>query len=234
MRRPLPTTLLLASLLTGAAHADVGATLSVQSDAIERGVSYTGNRPGLQLGVAWDGASGWYAGASLARFRLDTDRRGGWLRAYGGRVFALLPGLDAEAGLVLHRYEGLSRYDHAEAYVGFLGEGWSARLHHAPDYYGSGQRTLYGEANLRWPARAPLAALGHVGVLRSHGASRWLNQPYNPNGPTRIDLRAGASWQLGESLELQLAWVSASRGGPVLFAGGTRRRTALLSLSAAL
>lgn len=230
----LPTTLLLLSLLTGVVHADVGATLSVQTDARERGVSYTGNRPGAQLGVSWDGGSGWYAGASLARFRLDADRRGGWLRAYGGRVFELRPGLDAEAGLVLHRYEGLSRYDFAEAYAGLLGEGWSVRLHHAPDYYGSGQRTLYGEANLRWPATAPLAAVGHVGVLRSQGASRWVNQPYNVNGPTRIDLRVGASWQLGASFELQLAWVSASRGGPVMWAGATRRSTALLSLSAAL
>lgn len=228
------TLLVLLFFLTDVARADVGATLSVQTDARERGVSYTGNRPGAQVGLSWDGASGWYAGMSLARFRFDANRRGGWLRAYGGRVFELRPGLDAEGGLVLHRYEGLSRYDYAEAYAGLLGEGWTVRLHHAPDDYGSGQRTLYGEANLRWPATAPLAAVGHVGVLRSHGASRWVNQPYNDHGSTRVDLRAGASWQLGERWELQLAWVSASRGGPVMFSSVTRRSTAVLSLSASL
>lgn len=231
---PAARPLLLLLLLTGAARADVGATLSVQTDARERGVSYTGNRPGVQAGLSWDGAAGWYAGASLARVRFDADRRGGWLRAYGGRVLELKPGLDAEAGLVLHRYEGLSRYDFAEAYAGLLGEGWNLRLHHAPNYYGSGQGTVYGEANLRWPASAPLAALAHVGLLRSQGASRWVNQPYNPQGPTRVDMRAGASWQWGQGLEMQLAWVSAGRGGPVMWAGATRRSTAVLSLSAAL
>jgi hypothetical protein len=35
-------------------------------------------------------------------------------------------------------------------------------------------------------------------------------------------------------LELQRAWVSARRGGPILFASGTRRTKALLRLSAAL
>lgn len=234
MLRARPTTLLLLTLLTGAARADVGATLSVQSDARERGASYTGNRPGVQVGVSWDGAGGWYAGASLSRVRFDADRRGGWLRAYGGRVVALRTGLDVEGGLVLHRYEGLSRYDFAEGYAGLLGEGWNLRLHHAPNYYGSGQGSLYGEANLRWPAAAPLAVVGHVGVLRAQGASRWVNQPYNPQGPTRRDMRAGASWQFGEGMELQLVGISASRGGPVMWAGATRRSTVVLSISAAL
>lgn len=234
MSRTRPTTLLLFTLLAGAARADVGATLSVQTDARERGVSYTSNRPGAQLGVSWDGSSGWYAGASLTRVRLDAYRRDAWLRAYGGHVFELRPGLDAEAGLVLHRYESLSRYDFAEAYAGLLGEGWSLRLHHAPDYYGSRQRTLYGEANLRWPAAARLAAVGHVGLLNARGSSRWPNQPYNPRGATRLDFRAGVSWQLGESFELQLAWVTASRGGPVMASGATRRSTVVLGISAAL
>lgn len=226
--------LLLFLLLTGAARADVGATLSVQTDARERGVSYTGNRPGLQVGLNWDGAAGWYAGASLARVRFDADRRGAWLRVYGGRVVELRPGLDVEGGVVLNRYEGQSRYDFAEAYAGLLGEGWNMRLHHAPNYYGSGQGTVYGEANLRWPAAAPLAALAHAGVLRSQGASRWANQPYNPRGAARVDARAGASWQWGEGLEMQLAWVFAGRGGPVMWAGATRRSTVVLSVSTAL
>lgn len=232
----LRTTWLLFLLLSmaGGAHAGIGATLSLQTDARERGVSYTGNRPGAQVGVSWDGSSGWYAGASLTHVRFDADRRGAWLRAYGGHVFELRPGLDAEAGLVLHRYDTLSRYDFAEAYAGLLGEGWSLRLHHAPDYYGSGQRAAYAEANLRWPATARLAAVGHVGLLHARGTSRWPNQRHNPHGATRTDLRGGASWQVGQSFELQLAWVAASRGGPVMGAGATRRSAVVLGISAAL
>lgn len=234
MPRAPTTTLLLVALLGGAARADVGATLSLQTDARESGVSYSGDQPAAQLGLAWDGAAGWYAGASLARARFDNGRRSGWLRAYGGRVVELHPGLDAEAGVVLHRFEGISRYDYAEVYAGLLGERWSLRLHHAPDHYGSGQRTVYGEFNLRWPLADGVAAVGHVGVLMSHGEARWPSPGYGGHhGPVRIDLRAGLSWQLGGHAELQLAWVSASRGGPVLWTASSRRQTAVLGLSLA-
>ena len=224
---------LIAPLLAcaGAACADVGATLSLQSDARERGMSYSANDPSAQAGLAWDGRTGWYGGASLTQARF-TDRRGAWLRAYGGRVIELAPGLDGEAGLLVNRFENVSRYDFVEAYAGLLGERWNLRLHHSPDYYGSGQRSLYGELNLRWPVAKGLAAVGHAGVLRGWGGA---GQSYGePHGPTRIDLRAGAAWQLGERCELQLAWVSASRGGPYTWMDSTRRRTVVLGLSAAL
>lgn len=224
---------LLTLLFAGtAARADVGGTVSLLSDARERGVSYSDGHPGAQLGLAWDGSAGWYAGAALAPVRYDADRRGAWLRLYGGRVVGLTPGLDGEAGIVLHRFESLSRYDFAEAYVGVLGERWSLRLHHAPDYYGSGQRSWYGEVNGRLPLAPGWAAVGHAGVLWAQGVSRWP-QYGAAHGPTRIDLRAGASLQLGASAELQLAWVSVSRGGPALWADTRRRRTAVLGLTAA-
>lgn len=227
-----PLALVLAT--PSVAQADVGATVSLQSEARERGVSYSASRPGAQLGLAWDGSAGWYGGASLAHARFDAERHGTWLRVYGGRVVALRPGLDGEAGLLLHRFDQLSRYDFTEAYVGLLGERWNLRLHHAPSYYGSGQGGTYGEANLRWPLRERVSALGHVGVLAAHGTSRWATYRTTMHGPTRIDLRAGASWLMGEHVEVQLAWVSVSRGGPPTWADTARRRTVVLGVSAAL
>lgn len=226
--------LLVAPLLAGAgrAAADVGATLSLQSDARERGLSYSAGRPSAQAGLAWDGDAGGYAGALLTRARF-TDRRGVWLRLYGGRVVELAPGLDGEAGLLVNRFENVSRYDFVEGYAGLLGERWSLRLHHSPNYFGGGQRSLYGELNLRWPVAPGLALVGHAGVLRGLGEAR-LPFYMEPHGPTRIDWRAGASWQLGRGCELQLAWVAASRGGPYTWAGESRRQTAVLGLSAAL
>jgi hypothetical protein len=47
-----------------------------------------------------------------------------------------------------------------------------------------------------------------------------------------VDLRAGASWQLGENCELQLAWVSASRGGPYTWADSAHRRRVVLGATA--
>lgn len=224
-------TLLIAPLLVGAgvAWADVGATLSVQTDARERGMSYSGNRPGAQLGVAWDGDAGWYAGASLTWVRF-TETRGARLHAYGGRVVELAPGLDGEAGLLANRFENVSRYDFVEAYAGLLGERWNLRLYHSPDYYGGGQRSLYGEFNLRWPIAQGWTAVGHVGALRGWGQVL----PYiEPHGPTRVDLRVGVSRQLGASSDLLLAWTAASRGGPYTWTEATRRRTAVLVLTTA-
>jgi uncharacterized protein (TIGR02001 family) len=226
-------TTLVATLLAGAggAWADVGGTLSVQTDARQRGMSYSGNRPSAQLGLAWDGSAGWYGGAQLARVRFNAQGRGAWLQAYGGRVFELAPGLDGEAGVIANAFENVSRYDYQEVYAGLLGEGWNLRLYLSPDYYGSGQRSAYAELNLRWPLAKGWAALAHVGLL--YGRRGQALQYVEPHGPTRLDLRLGASWQLGESSELQLAWIAAGRGGPYTWTDSTRRRTAVLSLTTA-
>ncbi|KQW52213.1 hypothetical protein ASD88_06395 [Pelomonas sp. Root662] len=216
----------------GAACADVGGTLSFQTDARARGVSYGGNRPGVQLGLAWDGSAGWYAGAQLARARFDAERNGGWLQAYGGRVVELTPGLDGEAGVIVQAFENVSRYDFQEVYAGLLGDGWNLRLYLSPDYYGSGQRSAYAEIDLRWPIAKGWAATGHVGLLR--GERRGQVLPYaQPHGSARVDLRVGASWQLGASTELQFAWVAAGRGGPYTWTDSTRRRAVVLGLTTA-
>ncbi|MDR7271557.1 uncharacterized protein (TIGR02001 family) [Pelomonas saccharophila] len=225
-------TTLVATLLAcaGGAWADVGGTLSLQTDARERGMSYSRNRPSAQLGLAWDGTAGWYAGAQLAQARF-AQRRGAALQVYGGRVFELSPGLDAEAGVAAHAFENVSRYDYQEAYVGLLGERWSLRAYVSPDYYGVGQRSLYVEFNGRWPLASGVAALGHVGLL--HGFGGQALSYVEPRSDTRADLRLGASWQLGQSSELQLAWIAAGRGGPYIWIDATRRRTAVLSLTVA-
>ena len=225
-----PTILLVALLASAALRADVGATLSLQTDARDRGMSYSDGRPSAQLGLAWDGDAGWYAGAQLAHARF-VQSRGARLQAYGGRVAELAPGLDGEAGLIAYAFENVSRYDYQEAYVGLLGERWSLRLYHSPNYYGSGQRSLYGELNLRWPVATGVGLMGHVGVLRGFGepATTVYGETH---GPTRVDLRAGASWALGDRCELQLVWVSASRGGPYTWAGSTRRRSVVAGVTA--
>ncbi|MCV2363458.1 hypothetical protein LNV23_08365 [Paucibacter sp. DJ1R-11] len=231
--RLLRFTLLIVSLLgaTGPARSDLGGTLSVQTDARNRGMSYSSNRPSVQLGLAWDGQAGWYGGLQLAQARFTADRQGAWLQAYGGRVFAILPGIDAEVGTLAHTFQHSGPYDFYEVYVGLLGERWNLRLYHSPDYYGSGDRSAYAELNLRWPLATGVAAIGHIGVLHGRGG-RALSYVV-PLGPTRVDLRLGASWQLGTSSELQLAWVSASRGGPYIWTDSSRRQTAVLGLTTA-
>jgi uncharacterized protein (TIGR02001 family) len=225
-------TTLVATLLAcaGGAWADVGGTLSLQTDARDRGMSYSHNRPSAQLGLAWDGSGGWYAGAQLARARFS-QKRGTSLQLYGGRVVELATGLDGEAGMAAHAFENVSHYDYQEAYVGLLGERWNLRAYYSPDYYGIGQRSLYTEFNWRWPLTPRVAALGHVGLLHGFGGQA---SPYaESRGSTRADLRLGVSGQLGASSEVQLAWIAAGRGGPYVWTDATRRRTAVLSLTTA-
>jgi uncharacterized protein (TIGR02001 family) len=222
----------IAPLLGAAAlaRADVGGSVSLQTDARERGMSYSAEKPSAQLSLAWDGDGGWYAGAQLAHARF-VQQRGARLQAYGGRVVELAPGLDGEAGVIAQAFENVSRYDFQEVYVGLLGERWSLRLYHSPNYYGSGQRSVYGEFNLRWPVITGVGLMGHVGVLRGYGAAT-ATAYTDARGPTRVDLRLGGSWQLGESSELQLAWVATSRGGPYTWSDSARRRSVLLGVTA--
>lgn len=231
MPHPRLASLLLFSLLAGVARADLGFTLSLQTDARDRGMSYSDNRPSGQLGVSWDGAAGWYAGASLGEARF-TDGDSAWLRVYGGRVVSLAAGLNGEFGLLAHRFDKLSSYDFAEAYVGLLGERWSLRLYASPDYYGIGQHSLYAEANGRWPlgTALPLTAIAHAGVLRGFGGPP--PPPFaEPRRSTRVDLRAGVSWPWREAGEWQLVWTAASRGGPYTWTDASRRRAVSLNFS---
>lgn len=225
-------TTLVATLLAcaGGAWADVGGTLSLQTDARERGMSYSANRPSAQAGLAWDGLAGWYAGAQLSQARFS-QRRSAAVQAYAGRVFAVSPGLDGEVGLVAHAYQQISHYDYQEVYAGLLGERWNLRAYYSPDYYGVGQRSLYTELNGRWPLAPGWALLGHVGLL--HGRGGQVLSYVEPHGDTRLDLRAGASWQVGAGSELQLVWIAAGRGGPYSWTDATRRRTAVLGLTIA-
>jgi uncharacterized protein (TIGR02001 family) len=225
-------TLLIATPLAGVAiaHADVGGTLSVQTDARERGVSYSANRPSAQLGLAWDGDGGWYAGGQLGHARF-TQRQGGTLQLYAGRVVPLNGTLNAETGVIARLYENVSHYDYQEAYVGLMGSGWTLRLYASPDFYGIGQRSLYTELDGRWPLAPGLAAVGHVGLMRGWGGN--ASAYAAGRRASRMDGRVGLSWQLGGSSELQLAWVAASAGGPYTWTDPTRRRTAVLNLTTA-
>lgn len=209
------------------ARADIGGTVSVQSDGRFRGLSYSDGEPQLQATLAWDGRHGWYGGALWTQARFGLQRRSALWQAYVGRVVPLAAGLDGEAGLNLSRFPAITRYDYAEAYVGLLGERWNARLHLSNDYYGSHQRTAYAELNLRWPLTPAIQSFAHLGVI--HGSA----SPYRlPQSPVRADLRVGAAWRPGIA-ELQLAWVAATDGGPLTWAGPARRQAWVVGFSAA-
>ncbi|MDY0748781.1 TorF family putative porin [Paucibacter sp. R3-3] len=214
---------LLASI-TPPALAELGGTVSIQSDARDRGLSYSDDKPAAQLTLAYDGNGGWYGGGTAMRAKFS-EHSSNVISAYGGRVVNLAPGLDAEAGLQFNHYASITRYDFGELYAGLLGERWSARLHYANDYYGTGQHSVYGELNFNWPLRKTLMASAHLGALNGSRGDYGIT-----HGDTRFDSRLGLAWQV-QSVELQLSWVAVSRGGPYTWMTERRRNALVLGLS---
>lgn len=232
MRRSLHVlTLACTWVLPLGARADIGASLMLQTDARERGLSYSAGRPSAALALSWDGASATYAGAAVSHARFTTQTPGvyhdsTWLQAYAGQLFKLSPTVDLDLGLRGHHYASIQRYNFAEAYVGLQGEHWLVRLSRAPNYYGGHQATWYLEAQQRGPVQGNLWWVLQAGLLKAQGQGYVVQ-----NSSQRWDARAGLSWSPQVGLELQLAAVAAGRGGPTTWTGDEARRAVVLGLT---
>jgi len=195
------------TMLPLAAIAQVDASVAIDSDYRFRGVSLSESNPSLRLTVNDDISSSWYVGASATRVEPARGDRYAQLLGYAGWVSPVIDGRQLEFGISDSRFTGNSGYDFAEPYAGLLAEHWAARLYYAPDYFGRGVRTLYGELNGHLRLGVSSRLFGHVGLLLP------LDGAEGPADRSRRDLRLGAGvvWR---NLDLQIAWVAATRGGP--------------------
>lgn len=215
---------LLPLCLAGSASAQMAISVTAESDYRFRGVSLSDEKPSLHLSLGYDGASGWYGGATAATVELEPDRRIAQLLGYAGYAARAASGLGWELGATQAHFDGSSRYDYGEFYGGLNGQGWNARLYYSPSYFGRGVRTAYAELNGGWPQEGLLRLFAHVGALLPLGSSQ--GSPRN-----RYDLRLGVSAALVRSGEVQLAWVAASRGGPYPAIYEQKRGALVLSAS---
>lgn len=215
-------------LLTAAARGQFSASVLAESDYRFRGVSLSDEDPDLHLSLAYDHASGWYAGASATGVELEPRQRDAELLGYLGYAQRPTgPGTRPawELGAAVAHFAGAAHYDYLEVYAGVLEQRWNARLYYSPDYFGRGVRTAYAELNGGWPLAPTLRAFGHAGALlrlagpAPPGAQRW-----------RYDTRVGLSLAV-DACELQLAWVWSSRGGPYPAAYEHKRSAVVLSAS---
>jgi len=189
------------------AHAQLGATIAVESDYRYRGVSLSDSRPRERLTLNYDAPRDWYAGASLTRATLaflDTYVQAtgyaGWVtRAENGRSF--------ELGVQATHFAGVSGYDFAELYAGVLAERWSARAYLSPDYYGRHVRAGYAELDAHRPFGASARVFAHAGVLVPLGGGE------GDARRARLDVSAGAGYVVG-GWDLHLSAVVATRRGP--------------------
>ena len=185
----------------GATRAQLGGSVSLQSDYRFRGLSLSDEKPSARLTLSLDDASGWYAGASVAGVRAEGERRA-QLLLYGGRAARLGNGLTWDAGATSVHVAGSADTDYAELYAGLVGDRWTARVHFSPEYYGRSERTLYAEANAAQPLTSRWRLFGHAGALvRLDGAG--------PAGgrQVRADVRAGVAAGV-DAWDVQLAWVA--------------------------
>ena len=204
-------TFTFAALLLGPlaphAHAQLGASIAVDSDYHFRGVTFSGSGPTARLALNYDAANGCYGGASATSVEVAKGDRYVQTLGYAGCAVAVGVGQHVESGLTFLHFSGDGGYDFAEGYVGFLAERWGARLHFAPDYFGRRVSTVYAELDAHTLIDEHFRLFGHVGaIVRVAGDGGGESR-------SRADLRVGVGWVM-RGLDLQLAWIAASRGGP--------------------
>jgi uncharacterized protein (TIGR02001 family) len=199
------------------ARAQVGVSLSVESDYRLRGISLTGQRPSASLDLSYDASSGVYLGGSLIGAvppgrgvsRLGTIAYAGYaLRGDGGRTydFGVSDTRLESYGQVQSPYGGAAypvsrpiRYD--EFYAAASTEHFRLAVQYSPNYIASHTQALY--VDLSGSARpAPgWRVFAYAGFLEP------LEKPALSTFRSRWDGRVGVSRDFGRT-NLHLAFTS--------------------------
>ncbi len=193
---------LASACVAGAARADIGASVTLQSDYRYRGFSLTDGRPALAATVSYDHASGLYAGLTGVGVLTSHDgpQVAGYLAdlGYARRLtsdVSLDLGVDHSA---LHLYAA-PRYSvrYTEVYGGLSWRDLSTHLYYTRNYLGDVGAALYGEVDGSLHPTTRLRLFAHAGVFApvGHGGGR---------REARYDLSAGAATTF-KKLELRLA-----------------------------
>ncbi len=214
-------------LVSGAAQAQFGGGIGIESDSRFRGVSLSDGRPDLRLSLSYDDDSGVFAGAAATRVEFMRGRHALQVLGYAGYVTRVTPGLGVEFGVTSSTFIGSTRYDYSEVFAGVSNEHWSMRAYYAPRYFGFEQATVYVELGANTALMPRLRAFGHAGALMILGGMAGEGER-----KSRTDLRVGLGFDAAAALDVQLAWVTATRGGPYVVEYGARRSTFVLSAQA--
>jgi uncharacterized protein (TIGR02001 family) len=218
-------------LLAAPATAQLGVSVSADSDYRLRGVSLSDGKPDLSLNVSYDHSSGLYGGASL----IGVEGLHGGVRLLGYVDYigyaARFDKTNAwDFGVTNSNYrEELTRpynYSYTEIYAGFIRDDFNAHVYYSPNYLGEGVSTVYLDVNGTVRPAPQWRLFGHVGALTP--VSGWAGPDSRRE---HYDLRAGVAAEFRGG-ELRLAWTTTS---PDLdYPLGHRQGRAALVLGAAL
>ena len=206
------------------AFAQLSGTVSVVSDYRYRGVSLSDNEPAAQLGITYDDAQGWYAGAFVSTAESAYyQTQGVQAIGFGGYAWRLASGLTLEAGADYSVVTTSPRFDYPEIYAGFAFQNVSGRVYYSPRYFGQDSPAVYGELNLAQPLRDDVHFVAHVGVLGSHAKNLYSA----PSGPV-VDGAAGVSivWN---GFNLQVSWVGVNHASAAYVVTGVGNRNGVVA-----
>jgi uncharacterized protein (TIGR02001 family) len=198
--RAAATLLFIAS--ENAAIAQFSGNATLISDYRFRGVSLSQGNAEPQADLAYDSASGWYAGGLASGAKLESRQTEQFV-TYGGYSRRISNGLSWESGASNSSFAQASAYSYGEAYVGLASENYSGRVYYSPSYYNLKARTIYAEVNAAYPLQDNVHLLGHFGVL--HPVSG--NDLSSSQSASRYDARLGVSARFADWAG-QLAWVA--------------------------
>jgi len=150
------------------AAAQVSGSVTLMSDNRFRGISLSDRRPALQGEVAYDHASGLYAGAVASTVRIEGADSSLSAEAYAGFVHALSQRASLDFGAAGYFYPDSTSFgsnNNGEVYVGGALDRVYARLHYSDDYFGRDVRTVYAEINGSLDLSDTFGLVAHVGYL---------------------------------------------------------------------
>lgn len=194
------------ALVSVAASAQISGSVSLVSNYRFRGVTLSENKPAAQLGVAYDDALGWYAGAfgSTVEFAAPVGR-GVQVVPFAGYAWRTRAGTSWEIGADYSAFTGIARnYDYPEVYAGVAAGNLSARVYYSSRYFGHDSPAVYAEVNAAEPLLDRVRLLLHAGVIGTRNATAYYAQSARV-----FDARVGIAVDF-DPFSVQLSWVGIS------------------------
>jgi len=225
---------LLAILALALAHpslarAQVGASVTLQSDYRYRGYTLSDRKTALAVNIAYDHASGLYAGGSA--FAADTDLRGVRVLgevAYAGYATRTGAGPSLDMGVSRSRfisYRGRKRaVEFTEVYAGLAGNHLSARVAYSPKYVGQEVETLYVDLSAAYRPAPDWRLFAHAGALIPLSG-----RSYPVGRRKRYDVTVGAARRI-KACEVSVYVTSTSPA--LIYPNGQRAERSALVVSA--
>ncbi len=211
------------ALLLIAARADAQWTgaVGVVSDYLHRGVSFSDRRPAAQVSVAWDHASGLFAGGQATTVRLGPSALGTNVEFlyYAGFARDVGP-FTWEAGTLRYDYSGPARlqgYGYTEVFAGASRGGFSARVFRSNRHYEQGAGSWYVQAIYAGALTDEIQYFAQVGAL-------YLNPERGRADATserHIDARIGLQ-TLWRGFQFEAALAGTDRADSACFGAGRR------------